>query len=99
VILLESLRDTPASRVCKAPGILFLAVGRCGEASLSARVEGGGAKGRRLGGNALPLRLLQFVVVRTLKFRLGGFELWLQADSLIVIVIAFVGCHDCILFN
>jgi hypothetical protein len=60
------------------------------------------AEDRRAGdreGTPSPLRLLKFWVVGTLKLTLGGFELWLQADSLIVIGIAVVGCYDCIFWN
>jgi hypothetical protein len=90
----------------------FLAGRGAQEISLAVVLGGGALRGgktsplrwvaedRRAGdreGTPSPLRLLKFRVVGTLKLALGGVELWLQADSLIVIGIAVVGCHDCIL--
>ena len=57
------------------------------------------AEDRRAGdreGTPSPLRLLKLLVVGTLKLALASVEVWLQADSLIVVVIAVVGCYDCI---
>ena len=60
------------------------------------------AEERRAGdreGTHSPLRLLMLVVVGTLKLALASVELWLQTESLIVVVIAVVGCYDCISWN
>ena len=64
------------------------------------------AEDRRAGdgeGTPSPLRLLPVLnkplILCTVKLALKDAELPLQADSLVVVVIAVVGCYDCILWN